>query len=145
MPGGAAIALLSGAVTGSLTGLVAGKPIWAGGAKLEGGIKAFFGALMGVGAMYALRRWGVPVPAPAALGGAAPIGELPAVAIPVVAAVLGAVFGLDNSPADAASKGDSRGGGARKRVAASPGAKDAAASDEGDGAEAELGPRRAGR
>src|ERR1700752_3726591 len=55
--GGAALAYLAAAVTGVLTGLVAGKPIWASGAKVEAGLKAFFGALIGVGLMFALRQW----------------------------------------------------------------------------------------
>src|SRR5579862_623653 len=56
-PFGALLAYASAAVTGALTGLVAGKPIWAGGAKVEGGLKAVFGALLAAAAMFALRRW----------------------------------------------------------------------------------------
>src|SRR5882672_2772040 len=55
--GGGAIAYLAAALTGVMTGLVAGKPIWAPGAKVEAGLKALFGALLGAGAMFALRQW----------------------------------------------------------------------------------------
>src|SRR5580700_8587653 len=55
--GGAAFAYLAAALTGVLTGLVAGKPIWSSGAKIEAGLKAFFGALLGAGLMFAVRRW----------------------------------------------------------------------------------------
>src|SRR5271165_806544 len=50
-------AYLAAAVTGVLTGLVAGKPIWASGARIEAGLKAFFGALLAAGLMFAVRRW----------------------------------------------------------------------------------------
>src|ERR1700734_3192289 len=55
--GGIGLAYLAAAVTGVLTGLVAGKPIWASGAKIEAGLKAFFGALLATGLMFALRQW----------------------------------------------------------------------------------------
>src|SRR6516225_980623 len=55
--GGVVLAYLSAALTGVLTGLVAGKPIWATNAKIEAGLKAFFGALLAAGLMFVLRRW----------------------------------------------------------------------------------------
>ena len=55
--GGDMLAYLSAAAAGALTGLVAGKPIWASGARIEGGLKALFGALLAAGAMFALRQW----------------------------------------------------------------------------------------
>src|SRR5580704_11431323 len=55
--GGALFAYATAAVTGVLTGLVAGKPIWASGAKIEAGLKAVFGALLGAGLMFAIRQW----------------------------------------------------------------------------------------
>src|SRR3979409_2609457 len=54
---GGALAYLAAAFAGVLTGLVAGKPIWASGAKVEAGLKAFFGALIAAGLMFALRQW----------------------------------------------------------------------------------------
>jgi hypothetical protein len=141
--GGMALAYLAAAAVGALTGLVAGKPIWASGAKVEGGLKALFGGLMGVGAMFALRQW-VPIDVPIAfLGGPAPVGDLPAASLPLIAAVLGGLFGLDNTE----TKEDD-GPGARKRVvaggprvAAGSPAKSRAAGED-DGGEADVAPPR---
>jgi hypothetical protein len=112
--GGTALAYIAACVAGALTGVVAGKPIWASEAKIEGALKGAFGALMGAGAMFALRQWGTGfAPDLGALGaGAVPIGESPALALPVIAAVLGALFGLDNTDAPKQLEGP-----ARKRVA----------------------------
>src|SRR5580658_7988684 len=96
--GGALFAYATAAVTGVLTGLVAGKPIWASGAKIEAGLKAFFGALIAAGLMFALRRWLTsPVDLGFLGGGEGAIGELPAASLPLVAAVLGGFFELDNT------------------------------------------------
>ena len=54
----AVFAYLAAAATGVITGLVAGKPIWASDGKFEAGLKAFFGILLGLGGMFALRTWG---------------------------------------------------------------------------------------
>ncbi len=121
--GGVVLAYLAASVTGVLTGLVAGKPIWASGAKIEAGLKALFGALLGAGLMFALRQWVHVTPdlallapgvTPAELQGVG-IAQLPAVSLPLIAAVLGGFFELDNTagPAEAEAKG----GGAKKRVA----------------------------
>jgi hypothetical protein len=119
--GGELIAYLAAAATGTLTGLIAGKPIWAADAKIEAGLKAFFGALLGVGAMFALRHWATSIDANLSsfgAGGPAPVGELPAASLPLIAAVLGGFFGLDNTD----QKPD-EGAGARKRIAAGGGAR----------------------
>ena len=148
--GGAALAYIAACIAGALTGVIAGKPIWASDAKIEGGLKAAFGALMGAGAMFALRQWGTGfAPDLTAIGtGAVPIGESPALALPVIAAVLGALFGLDNTDAPKQLEGPSR-----KRVAEASGsaranprakARPAAAEiDEGD--EVEVVSKRAKR
>jgi hypothetical protein len=139
LPGGFFIALGAAALVGALTGVVAGKPIWADGAKVE--------ALLGAGGMLALRRWGGDFPGPEWLGGHAPIGQLPEVSLPLLAAALGALFGLDNVPDATQARGAPSAAGARKRVAAgapSRGAADAT-SDAADEDGAELDPRRARR
>ncbi len=123
--GGALFAYASAAVTGVLTGLVAGKPIWASGAKIEAGLKAFFGALIAAGLMFAIRAMGRRhSPASHAVhtrggGGRGPARRsLPAMALPMLAAVLGGFFEIDNTPGDASeSKGP------RKRVAEGNGSK----------------------
>jgi hypothetical protein len=101
---GALLAYGAAATTGALTGLVAGKPVWAADAKVEAGLKAFFGALLAAGAMFALRQWGQGWTldlAPLHAGGEGPIGALPAASLPLIAAVLGGLLELDNSDASA--------------------------------------------
>jgi hypothetical protein len=110
--GGALLAYASAAATGALTGLVAGKPIWSKGGQIEAGLKAVFGALLAAGGMFALREWvHVEVPLPEALTNLAAnpaihdvhgaLGSMPFTALPIVAGVLGAFFGLDNTDAPA--------------------------------------------
>jgi hypothetical protein len=101
---------------GVLAGLVTGKPIWASDAKVEAGLKAFFGALLAAGAMFALRRWAPPValPAPVGTGVSTGLGNLP-VSLAVVGASLGALFELDNTDDGKASAGRAP---PRSRVAA---------------------------
>jgi hypothetical protein len=103
--GGALLAYLAAALTGTLTGLFTGKPIWSSGGKVEAGLKAFFGALIGTGLMFALRQWagGFYLDLTAiAPGGIGAVGELPAASLPAIAAVLGAFFELDNTGGDEA-------------------------------------------
>jgi hypothetical protein len=116
--GGAVLAYVSAALTGVLTGLVAGKPIWASGAKIEAGLKAVFGALLGAGFMFALRQWaGFWQPDLSFVGaGHAPVGYLPAASLPVLAAVLGAFFELDNTGGNEAEPPRGEAGAERKRV-----------------------------
>ena len=109
---GAVIAYIGAAVTGVLIGLVAGKPIWAKDAKIEAGMKAVVGALLGAGLMWAARRWLGGVPIPFSLGALAEpsrslhetgsfgtVGGLALTSLPVVAGLLGAFYEVDNTPA----------------------------------------------
>jgi len=109
---GAAGAYLAAAVTGVLTGLVAGKPIWSADGKIEAGLKAFFGALIALGGMFVLRQWvhiNVDLHALKASNGPAEIGQLPALSLPIIAAVLAGFFELDNSGDKDAKKEDGQG------------------------------------
>jgi hypothetical protein len=149
--GGAVLAYLGAALTGVLTGLVAGKPIWATNAKIEAGLKAFFGAALAAGLMFALRQWGGAFQPDLSFIGAghAPVGDLPAASYPLLAAVLGAFFELDNT-GQGGSEGKGESGGERKRVGrqATNGSSKARvldASDSSDGEEAEVVSRRAKR
>ncbi len=111
--GGPLVAGAAAALTGILTGLVAGKPIWASGARIEAGLKAFFGALISVGLMFALRRWAggwVLDLRVISAGGPATVGDLPAASLPLIGALLGSFFELDNS---AAGPGDPKKTGVR--------------------------------
>jgi hypothetical protein len=137
--GGALLAYASAAVAGALTGLVAGKPIWSRGGQIEAGLKAVFGALLAAGGMFALREWvHAGVSLPEALTNLANVhdihgqlGALPFTSLPIVAGVLGAFFGLDNTdgPSEPEKKGVrvAAGSNGKSRVAA---VADAADDDE---------------
>jgi hypothetical protein len=159
--GAAFMAYLSAAVTGVLTGLVAGKPIWATNAKIEAGLKAFFGALLGAGLMFAMRQWIHFAPGMEALApGQTPevirdatIGTLPMVSLPLLAAVLGGFFELDNTGGGGEkdeAKAEPKS--AKKRVAEGAAQKTNGKGkarveddEEGDGEEAAAAPKRAKR
>ena len=130
--GGVVFAYLFAAITGVVTGLVAGKPIWSSGGQIEAGLKAVFGALLAAGGMFALRQWvhvdlNLSVLGDPALHGS--VGQLPAAALPILGAILGGFYELDNTPTtekdkDAAKKGTPataaksvRGGNGKARVA----------------------------
>jgi hypothetical protein len=120
---GVLVAYASAAAVGLLAGLVAGKPIWAKGGKLEAGLKAFFGTVLAAGGLFALQRWAPwSVDLTAFDAGAGPVGQLPAVALPVVGAVLAALFELDNTPEPAKETPRARvsTGGARVASARAP-------------------------
>jgi hypothetical protein len=115
------------AATGVLTGLVAGKPIWAKGGQIEAGLKAFFGALLAAGGMFALRTWAnFDVDLSILHGGHGDLGELPAASLPIIAAVLAGFYELDNTPEPDDKKA---GGGARVATKARV-AEDAEADEE---------------
>lgn len=110
----AVMAYALAAITGALTGLVAGKPIWAPGGQIEAALKAVFGGVLAAAGMFAVRRWlTMDVDLNLLHAGAGKLSELPGAALPLVAAVLGGFYELDNTDPPAAK--DDRGG---KRVAA---------------------------
>ena len=90
------LAYVAAAVTGALTGLVAGKGIWEKDARIEAGLKAGVGALIGAGAMFAIRRW---LSMNVDLGqlGAGVVGELPIASLPLIATALALFYELDNT------------------------------------------------
>lgn len=127
---GAVPAYLLAAATGALTGLVAGKPIWSKGGQIEAGLKTFFGALLAVGAMFVLRMW-VHINLDLNFihaGGPDEIGNLPAVAFPAIAALLGAFFEADNT----GDKDDAKSDGTKSRIATDAGKSRVADADEAD-------------
>lgn len=131
---GAVFAYLAAAVTGVLTGLVAGKPIWSADGKIEAGLKAFFGALLALGAMFALRTWAkVELDLESLNAGHGFVGDLPAASLPIVAAVLAAFFELDNTgepKKDDSAEGKTKGALGGKKVRVAPG--EAAGDEEED-------------
>ena len=111
---GAVLAYLAAVVTGVLTGLVAGKPIWAEGARIEAGLKAFVGALVGAGAMFVLRKW-APVHLDLGAFGNGVLGELPIAGLPVIATGLAMLYEIDNTGEEPKS-GDADKAQGKKRV-----------------------------
>jgi hypothetical protein len=122
----AVFAYLAAAATGVITGLVAGKPIWAADGKIEAGLKAFFGVLLGLGGMFALRTWAnFHLDLSMLKAGEGGLGELPAATLPIIAAVLAGFYEIDNSPAadgdkkddDASASSSKKSAGKKVRVA----------------------------
>lgn len=110
---GPVLAYLSAIVTGVVTGLVAGKPIWSADGKIEAGLKAFFGGLLALGGMFVLRSWFHPALDLGSIkAGAGNLGNLPAASLPMIAGVLAAFFELDNSGTPE-EKSDAKGGAAK--------------------------------
>jgi hypothetical protein len=153
---GMLLGYLGAALVGAGTGLVAGKPIWSKGGKIEAGLKSFFGALLGAGLMFALHRWvnwSLAIPA---LGATTPtpLGDLPEASLPLLGALLGGFFELDNTGEAEAAKGKgeerTRVAGAaeptrKARVAAVPSPRKGAPPVEGEEEEVQGGSGRAKR
>ena len=130
------IAYPAAALVGVLVGLVAGKPIWAKDAKIEAGMKAFVGALLAAGMMFAARRWltmplpfDVPYAGPSGASVAGTLGGLAVTSLAMIAALLGGFYEADNDPAE--GEGEGQGGASTgkrveggKRVAAGSVAED---------------------
>lgn len=152
----AILAYVAAALTGIVVGLIAGKPIWAKDAKIEAGMKAFVGALLGVGLMFAVRRWlTMPLmPAlPNALGAADQIkkagdvvtlGQFSMTSLATIAAVLGGFYDADNTPDPEAankpadSKASSSTKTATKQRVATPAADEDLGLDEDEGLEEDV-------
>jgi len=153
---GAIVAYIAAALVGSMVGLIAGKPIWAAGGRIEVGLKAGFGAILAMGLMWLTRSFmtvGVPFDlgalaaaneslreANSAAGGT--VGGLAITSLALVAAVLGAFYDADNTPEpeDPNAKPDAK---ARADVPkARIGANAAAAEDQDLGVEEDAPPPR---
>ena len=130
----AVFAYLAAAATGVITGLVAGKPIWSADGKIEAGLKAFFGILLGLGGMFVLRTWvNFDVDLSMLKAGEGPLGALPAASLPIIAAVLAGFYEIDNSPSDGDKKdGEASGGASSKK---GTGNKKVRVADEDESAE----------
>ncbi len=142
---GTLTAYVAALATGAFVALVAGKPVWAKGAWIEVGLKAFFGSLLAAGGMFALRRWGVTGVNLASFGGGAgPIGFLPGASLPIIATLLSMFFEIDNTDAKEEQAPGKAAGKPQIRVAASAHAKgprvskDEVESEEEPGASKKL-------
>lgn len=143
----AILAYVAAAVTGVLTGLIAGKPIWSADGKIEAGLKAFFGGVLALGGMFALRQWvHLQVDLHQFKAGVGDLGELPATSLPIIAAVLAGFFELDNTPAP---EGDEKklASGSAKSAAANKKVRvvEAADEDEEDDVEPAQSKKKKGR
>jgi hypothetical protein len=83
-------------LTGSLTGLLAGKPLWAKGALVEGLLKGVVGGLVGGAGLYAMDKW-LRVSLDLGPLGAGMLGDVAAFALIGIALAIGVVFELDNT------------------------------------------------
>ena len=101
-------AYLLAMVSGALTGLIAGRPIWQKEARIEAGLKAAAGLVLGAIGFFAINKWGHALTAPEALralpGVLPPATTAPALVgtglafLPVLTTVLSLFFELDNTP-----------------------------------------------
>ena len=100
------IAYIAAPLAGIIVGLIAGKPIWAEGGKIEAGLKAGAGALLGALLMWGV-RWLLGGVSLGALGvqGAA-LGSYAITSLAIVASTLGAFYDADNTPEAADAKKD---------------------------------------
>jgi hypothetical protein len=92
------LAYVAALATGAFVGLVAGKPVWAKGAWIEVGLKAFFGSLLAAGGMFALRKWGGMSLDLSSIGaGAGELRDLPSATLPLLATALSVLYEVDNT------------------------------------------------
>jgi len=94
---GAGAMYAAAALVGVLTGLVAGRPIWAKAAKIEGLLKAVAGAFISVVVLYALRKWLPGFRVDLAELGTGPVGTVPWVALPGIGVALATVLEVDDA------------------------------------------------
>jgi hypothetical protein len=110
-----ALGYLLAAAVGVLTGLVAGKPIWAKGAQIEAGLKAGVGALLGAGLLFGLRFVPLSLPTLAGIPGAE-LGRHAIASLAAVSTLLAVFYELDNDSTTDEGEG-------KKRVDTSTGAR----------------------
>ncbi len=119
---GALLAYILAVVVGVVTGLIAGKPIWAKDARIEAGLKAVAGAVVGALLMFALRSW-ANISLDLGAYGNGVIGELPIVALPMVATILALFYEVDNTGATAAAAAEAEAAPQKARIAEGSGAE----------------------
>jgi hypothetical protein len=97
--GSTAIVYTATIVTGILVGLVAGRPVWKPGGKLEALIKSFVGAFIATTSMFGVRKWlpSTKVDLDFLRLGAGVLGQVPAASLPLVASALALVFEVDHA------------------------------------------------
>ncbi len=99
-------AYVAAVLSGALTGLFAGRAIWERDARIEAGLKAGVGALIGAAAMFAIRKW-LNVSLDLGELGRGTVGQLPLASLPLISTALALFYELDNTgepPAPAEKK-----------------------------------------
>lgn len=145
---GALVAYGAAAVVGVVVSMVAGKPIWAKDARIEVGMKAGAGALIGPGLMWLVRRFltmDIPfdvssLPGLDSISSHPEVGAFAITALAVVAGLLAGFYDADNQPVVEQEEEVAAAGG-KKRVAVDN--TTALAEAEAEAAEAEAATRRA--
>jgi hypothetical protein len=122
----AIIAYPAAAVTGMVVALIAGKPIWAKGARIEVGMKATAGAIFAPLLMWLIRSFlsfGLPFEAGALpgleslQGQSLAAGTFAVTSLAIVAAVLAGFFDADNAPQPEEEEGAKSEAASKKRIA----------------------------
>lgn len=139
---GALVAYPAAALAGAIVALVAGKPIWAEGARIEVGLKAGVGALLAPALMFAVRRWltmAVPfdvgfLPGVEVASGGLGLGTFAITSLAIIGAVLAGFYDADHKPTAApeGTTGNVGAAGGNKRIAAASAAPDLADVDAGE-------------
>ena len=90
---------IAAAAVGVLTGLLAGRPIWAKSAKVEGSMKAVVGLFISVTMLFGIRKWlpGVSVDLGAFAAGSGPIGSVPWIVLPGIGVAYAIVLEIDDA------------------------------------------------
>ena len=92
-----AVVYTASVVLGIVTGLVAGRPVWRRGGKVEAAVKSVVGAFIAATAMFGIRRWLPHVDVDLGVYGKGALGAVPTAALPLVASALALVFEIDHA------------------------------------------------
>lgn len=103
-------------LTGALTGLFAGRPLWAKGALVEAAVKGVVGALVGGAGLYGMDKW-IRVSLDLGPLGSGLIGDVAVFALAIIALAIGVVFELDNTGFEVADDARARVAPDRARIA----------------------------
>jgi hypothetical protein len=96
-PASEAVFAYGGALaTGVLTGLVAGKPVWARLTLAEAAVKVVAGSFLATASLYGVRKWLPGVTVDLGPFGAGPLGSVPLASLSVIAIAVALVFEIDD-------------------------------------------------
>ncbi|HVU04475.1 MAG TPA: hypothetical protein VHE30_22110 [Polyangiaceae bacterium] len=87
-----AAAYAGAAFTGVVTGLLAGRPVWAEGGRREAAVKVPAGVFLALATLFGFRKWLSAV----TVGASVPLGDAPFVALPLLAVAIALVLEVDD-------------------------------------------------